>query len=142
MAAAAAAAPSPWDSCSVNDGSGAVRVVEGCVEPGLDVVVVLAGVELVCVLAGCVAVVDAGLDGALATVTVLVCEPHPASRPSASRPAGRNRLIAPMVFAAVPAPPGGDVLGAAAGRGTITRQMSAQRPSQSGRVSQREGTRR
>jgi hypothetical protein len=87
----------------VNDGSGAVRVVEVLV--GVVAEVVVAGLELV-VLGAFVAVLELVVAGALATVTVLVWEPQPARRAVASSARGRNRLILIMVFAAPRLPPG------------------------------------
>jgi hypothetical protein len=75
--AAAPLAPSAFDSCCVNAGSGAVRVVVLLV---LGVVCVCVGV--VCVLVVCVDGVVAVVcetGGALVTVTVFVEEPHAAS---------------------------------------------------------------
>jgi hypothetical protein len=66
----------------VNDGSGALLVV--VVEGDVGVLVVFggAGAELVVVVLGVLAVAPG--VGALATVTVLACDPQPASRTSDS----------------------------------------------------------
>jgi hypothetical protein len=108
----------PEPGC-VNAGSGAVRVVEGAALPPFSlgagvvdvVLVVLAGVERVLVVGAVVAVLCSG-SGVLATVTVFVPPPQPASSSARAIPSSwgrvlrKPRLIALMVFAANHLAPG------------------------------------
>jgi hypothetical protein len=105
--------PVPW---WVNAGAGAVRVVLGLDVPllSLGVVVVLVGVVAVLVVVlvrgAAVEVVCSG-NGVLATVTVFVPPPQPASSAASARLRRgigvfrRLRFIAFMIFAARCAPP-------------------------------------
>jgi uncharacterized integral membrane protein len=113
--------PSP----SANDGSGAVRVVEVPVEGGVVVVVVVAGGCVVPVVAGAAVVVDVvPPGGALEIVTVLVCEPQPASSAAPRTAIVVSRRIGLMVGTrrrdGCTSPPGG-------GAGTIE-AMATQPP--------------
>jgi hypothetical protein len=109
--AAAPLAPSAFDSCCVNAGSGAVRVVVLVV---LGVVCVCVGV--VCVLVVCVervvAVVVCETGGALVTVTVFVEEPHAASRAIATS-ASEIETVLSVARRIAPSysPPGSTLLG-------------------------------
>jgi hypothetical protein len=110
--ATAPARPSAWASWWVNSGSGAVWVVPGAAVP--PAVLVGAGVVPVAVAVVLLGTVVVGVlcvtAGALATVTVFVCElpqppsatPEHAPRASSASGARRFRFITAMVFAARP----------------------------------------